>query len=69
MYLWIGLSIFVLFHIFLACGLAFSGRSADEVSAAEYAERRAKKLWDLKTIPKGEFSCEVEWPEREVSNS
>ena len=69
MYLWIGVSIFVLFHIFLACGLAFSGRSADEVSAAEYEERSARNLSSLKTMPQGESSCEVEWPERELSNS
>lgn len=67
MYLWIGFSVFVLFHLVIACGLAFSGRRADEVSAAEYAERRAKKISNLKTTPEYDSSCE-EWRQRKVSN-
>ena len=68
MYFWIGVSIFVLFHIALAFGLASSGRRADEVSAVEYAERKAGRLSSLQTMSDGEASCGVQEQEQLVSN-
>jgi len=68
MYLWIGVSVFVLFNIVVALGLAFSGRRADEVSAAEYAERTAVRLSGMQTKSDGAASCGAQGQERQASN-
>ena len=68
MYFWIGVSLFVLFHVAMVFGLALSGRRADEVSAAEYAERTAGRLESLQTTSDGEPSRRGQGQDRQVSN-